>query len=927
MADRRIEENIKIDEDYKNMLGEIVTVRLDEKFTILRGSREFFHSYGDKEQFQDNGAYGIYEEDRSWVVKMFYEKAENEEPVSEEFRLKSAEGAVRWVHCEGKKIDTDDGYPVYQYMVFDVTEQKQKQLEYRCAAENSVDVLFEYIPTEDMFISHESKNLGGKEYTIHGYMKHMSEMKIIYPDDQNMIKDIMNGRLFRAELRIRYPGENEYTWTLIQSDTIRENGKIQKVIGTLKNISEEKEQEQELKKLEHESQIIAASILTMFGELIVLDLKTKKYTVHKADDATSATLETSKPADFVADNKKYARALIHPEDRQRFYDFFNLDYMEEQIALGNRKFFAEMRRKNGDGEYRWCEMIGTAITNQENGGYNILLTFRDIHELKLVKQEKEQAEHRFISAVNTFYDAIYEYEMYSGEGQIWKDISGPERPVIIGRMEEGILNENQYGIHPDYFNQFCEKLGRVNLIRSFEEGKEAVSAEGLYLCEDGEYQWFDIQVQLIERAEQRICVMVCFKNVDDVRKAEERKQEILRGALELAESSNSAKSEFLSRMSHDIRTPMNAIIGMSSIAAANLEHPQKISECLDKIHRSADFLLSLINDVLDMSKIESGKMKIVSEPFWVRELIESVANMCREQAEQKKQKLLCDVSPDIDRCYLGDTLRLNQIMMNLLTNAVKYTQEGGTIRIVADCIREGRKTDILRLRIEDNGIGISDEFQKRIFQPFEQEHLDSGRVEEGSGLGLSITQNLVHLMDGEISLTSQLGKGSCFDVTVPLTKTEEGQNIWKKMDERSGQEICFQGERVLVVEDNELNREIAVTLLEMVGLQTETAVNGLKAVEKFRDSAIGFYQAILMDIRMPVMNGLEAVKTIRSLERKDAQTIPVIAMTANAFRDEQLVAEKAGMTDYLTKPVEAELLYRVLRKEIKAKKDKKEKAK
>lgn len=911
MEDKTAGENVKIEYDNRNLLGETVVIRLDEDFTVLSGSPEFFLSYGKEERFQEDGGYSLYDEDRGWVMDMFYEKAANGDSVSAEFRLKTACNSIRWVHCEGKKTGEEKGYPIYQFVVFDVTEQIQKQLEYRLAAESSVDVLFEYLPEKDTLTSHESQKMGGREYTIQGYMQNLKGLKIVHPDDQKLVEDMMNGRINSAQIRIRYPEEDSYTWTLMQGDALRENGRVQKVIGTLKNISDEMARAQELKKLERESQIMAASILTMYGELIVLDLKTRKYMVHKADDSTQATLETTQAADFAEDNRKYAMALIHPEDRQRFFDFFNLDFMKEQIDLGQRKFFTQVRRKNGAGEYRWCEMIGTAIKNHENDEYNILLTFRDIDELRQAKQEKEQAEHRFISAVNAFYDAIYEYELHTGEIQVWKDIPSDEKPMITKLIKNGVMDERQYGIHPDYYQEFDEKLGRKSLIHFFETGQESVSSETLYLCEDGAYRWYDTQIQLLDRDAQKTRVMVCFKNVDDVRKEEERKKEVLRGALALAEESNNAKSDFLSRMSHDIRTPMNAIIGMTAIAEASVDDPGQVRNCLRKIHESADFLLALINDVLDMSKIESGKMNIVAEPFWIRQLIRGAADMCREQSEQKKQRLLCETGSGTDHCYLGDTLRLNQILMNLLTNAVKYTGEGGTVRVSAERIREGRKADVIRIRVEDNGIGISEEFQKKIFQPFEQEDAGAGRVFEGSGLGLSITQNLVHLMNGQISLTSRLGEGSCFDVTLPMLKAEEEEKIPEDGETETKENFHFRGEKILIVEDNELNREIAVTLLEMAGLETETAVDGKDAVDKYTDSDIGYYQAVLMDIRMPVMDGLEAVRRIRNLKREDA-AVPVIAMTANAFRDEQLQAEKAGMTAYLTKPVEARVLYKVL---------------
>ncbi len=369
-----------------------------------------------------------------------------------------------------------------------------------------------------------------------------------------------------------------------------------------------------------------------------------------------------------------------------------------------------------------------------------------------------------------------------------------------------------------------------------------------------------------------------------------------------------AKSEFLSRMSHEIRTPMNAIIGMTAIARREEERPERMDDCLAKIEESSKYLLSLINDILDMSKIESGKMKLAPESGSLQELIDGTEDLVKPQMEEKNITYVQEVELK-HRWLVADFMRLKQVLLNLLGNAVKFTPEGGRITLT---IREnsGENSDRAEIyfAVADTGIGISQENQERIFNAFEQAENSTAVSYGGTGLGLSISSRLVRMMGGEIHLESEVGHGSSFGFTLDFRTAKERQEENRQATEEEA--FDFSGCRALLVEDNELNTEIALAILEMQGFLVDTAENGLVGVERFQASESGYYDLILMDIRMPVMDGLEAAQTIRKLNREDAKTVPIIAMTANAFDEDMKKSIESGMNGHLTKPVDIEELLR-----------------
>ena len=380
----------------------------------------------------------------------------------------------------------------------------------------------------------------------------------------------------------------------------------------------------------------------------------------------------------------------------------------------------------------------------------------------------------------------------------------------------------------------------------------------------------------------------------------------------LAEESSRAKTSFLNNMSHEIRTPMNAIIGLDSIALRDPDLPPKTREHLENIGASADHLLGLINDILDMSRIESGRTVLKSEEFSFSEFLGQINIIISGQCQHKGLHYDCSVVGDMNDYYVGDDMKLKQVIINILGNAVKFTEQGGSVMLTVEQVGQAEGMCTLRFTMKDTGIGMDKEYIPKIFESFSQEDATTNKY-GGSGLGMAITKNFVEMMNGEIQVESEKGVGSVFTVTVSLGFSEKSADDEKQeaLTDSSVSEILA-GRRVLMAEDVEQNAEILADLLDLEDIESEHACNGKQAVDMFTESAQGYYDAILMDVRMPEMDGLTAAQMIRGLDRDDAKTIPIIAMTANVFDDDIERSLAAGMNAHLFKPIEPEKMYETM---------------
>ncbi len=401
--------------------------------------------------------------------------------------------------------------------------------------------------------------------------------------------------------------------------------------------------------------------------------------------------------------------------------------------------------------------------------------------------------------------------------------------------------------------------------------------------------------------------------IDEEMRETMARNEALAEALALAEEANMAKTSFLSSMSHEIRTPMNAIIGLDTLALRDENISAQTREYLEKIGGSASHLLDLINDILDMSRIEAGRIVLNREEFSFREMVEQINTMVMSQCGDKGLKYECRILSEVDDYYIGDDMRLKEILINILSNAIKFTEAPGNVTMTIERTAEFGDKSTLRFSIRDTGIGIDKAFIPKIFDAFSQEDGSRKNKYGSTGLGMAITKNLVEMMNGTIDVESEKGVGTEFIVSITLTNCERRDVPGAAQDEDGSHELAdLTGRRILLAEDIEINAEIMMDILDMEDIVADHADNGRIAVEMFADSPEGTYDAILMDIRMPEMDGLEAAEAIRALDRKDAKRIPIIALTANAFDEDVQRSLQAGMNAHMSKPVESENLVRLL---------------
>ena len=422
------------------------------------------------------------------------------------------------------------------------------------------------------------------------------------------------------------------------------------------------------------------------------------------------------------------------------------------------------------------------------------------------------------------------------------------------------------------------------------------------------------------------CILYYFSNrqQEKLRREREEEREVysrqLAEALQAAQIASSSKTTFLSNMSHDIRTPMNAVLGFTALLAKDAENPDKVREYTKKILASGQYLLSLINDILDISKIESGKVVLNFEKFILNDLLSSVEAIIRPMAEAKHQNFYIEISGIAHEYFVGDETRLHQILINLLSNAVKYTPEGGSIwfRVIGLSQRSAQYEHIL-IEVEDNGFGMTPEYLETIFDAFTRAENSTTNKVQGTGLGMAITRNIVELMGGTIKVSSEVNKGTLFRVDLEFRISED--RVEPKNEELTDIDSSnLEGLHFLAAEDNEINAEILEEILKIEGADCVVVENGKLAVERFMNAAEGEFDAILMDVQMPVMNGYDATRAIRALAREDAKTIPIIAMTANAFLEDEKEALEAGMSVHVAKPLDIELFKKVIRQCVKERK-------
>jgi len=673
-------------------------------------------------------------------------------------------------------------------------------------------------------------------------------------------------------------------------------------------------------------------------------------------------------ADFVRDQIEIAsisepvvpllsQTLSKSNTYQDFLDFYSKQYIciQDRAAFEERIALSEIRRRLAlSGTYtisahhlyqeRNCPTEITLIdVSDAQDGSECLIAARFIEDI--VRQEsalKKQddmvrtlvQDYNAIYHINLDADTFFIMQAHNVVNEDLYDYAYRNLPFQVA------MRKFVYGMVREEDREIMMKLSACDYMKERLQKEDGYSYRYQVTPMRG-LEYFEMRIVRARTNDAGHYAIMTVRNVDKTAREELRVQrEIekvnkeLAQTLKTAESANQTKTEFLSRMSHDIRTPMNAIIGITAIAKATLDDKDKIQDCLDKIDDSSQYLLGIINDILDMSRIESGNMELREQQFMIPDALDDVLEMVRSQSQEKHQTMSVHIKNIRHQQVIGDCGRLQQAFVNILDNAVKYTPDGGHITITVDeKATVGSKVETYIFTFQDNGIGMSPDFLERVFEPFEREEdLRVSKV-QGTGLGMAITQNIIHIMGGTIQVESECGKGTCFTVVLPL----KFQEMACGMDEQSvldaAQEVDgghthqedrnandlkilerndFSSKRILLVEDNELNRAIMTEIIGATKIAVETAEDGAVAVKMVQTHPDGYYDMILMDIQMPVMNGYDATKAIRTMGPRNVATIPIIAMTANTFEEDVQEALQAGMNEHMAKPISLNGLSKVM---------------
>lgn len=814
-----------------------------------------------------------------------------------------------------------EGKPAFLKYVRDITtESKEKK-----RLEQYFEMILQHLPGGVTVVKCDVQNRLTFEFCSAGFleMTEMTEAEArqiyagdelngIHPDDQKYVKENLMRCLskecdcYELQYRIR-KGKSSYLWVNAKYSLI-ESSNDRRIYINYHDITEEKKRQEQLREQYNElifhHYLMTGSDVLMLGHCNI----TKNKILAMVDNTNSGILEKfgnvreeffTGVGTFIPDKKErdlfYSKYLNEPS-RKAFQNGITEVLMFCYIQLPEKK------------EGKYAQFQVNLVAAPDTGDITGILTVTDITE-KVIRDkiftQLSSTNYDLVVDVNLFQDT---YRIVNGGDWDIPDTEGvfSER---LGKVKEKVISREK-----DYFEMMTapdQILEHLN-----EKGVYSFS----YSCKNynGEIVTKNMRIAAIDLRLGRICLVR--SDITEMLVSERKEKKKLEQALEEARTANRVKSDFLSSMSHDIRTPMNAIMGMTTLALKNIDDQNKVRDYLKKISVSSQHLLSLINDILDMSQIEHNKIQLNESSVCLEELLSHLSSIMTLQAQNAGLHFEMRTENLTHSYFVGDALRLKQIFINLLSNAFKFTLEGGNVWFLTEEIPPHKKEMVrYRFTVRDTGIGMSEEFMEHLFEPFIRSKKVS-RV-EGTGLGLSITKGLVDLMDGQIFAESSQGEGTTFYIELEFAQgTLPDTNANTVQKETREQKQSLEGFHFLLVEDNEINSEILGELLQMWGAEFTIKRDGLQAVEEFKRAKPGTYDAIFMDIQMPVMNGYEATRAIRSLHRPDARSVLILAMTANAFAEDVQSALNAGMNHHIAKPLDANLLYSTLTEMLHSKK-------
>ena len=723
-----------------------------------------------------------------------------------------------------------------------------------------------------------------------------------------------------VNFRIRNGEDFSYTQMKFTADYAADRSIKGLVVG-IHSIDEEMRLE-----AQHAEQLVVIEGLTEdFGCVNYVDLTTDAYantTIYRVSDTLSAIIPGwREERNFLKRLQLFAEHAVYEPDREKF-----IERAGKEVVLNHLKtdpaYFVNFRWRIGD-DVSYSQIKFTADYAADRSIKGLVIGIHSIDEVK--RGEMQRAEYMaVIASLADDFEFVGIIDKKNDELTIYRTSASLEKALNVFEGEK-----IGYTVFKQQLEQMVVEEDRKELL--VRDGRdviaEALMKDPVYKFEerlmiDGQVQYY--RIKFTQDQDDPDKLVFGLLNIDQQVRNEiaigELEKELeyqneLKEARDRAEAASRAKSAFLFNMSHDVRTPMNAIIGFTDIAQKHIHDIDKVADSLQKIKNAGMHLLSLLNDVLDMSRVESGHVEITEEPADLLEIMDGIAPIVSPLAMAKNIDYKTVYDGIRDRRVRADILHINQVVINLLTNAVKYTAEGGTVTLrleQEEDVKDG--VCMYSIIVEDTGIGMSKEFMAGMFESFVRENREEVMKESGVGLGLAITKRLVTLMNGTITVASELGNGSVFTVKLPL-KIQSEEEAETREAEVIHEPKSLEGKKILLVDDNELNREIAVEILEDSGMVVDMACNGMEAVEMVKQNGMRFYDAILMDIQMPVMNGYEATEAIRALP-DDGKPVVIIALSANAFEEDKRKSLSVGMNAHIPKPVNAAELVETLRKYI-----------
>ena len=655
---------------------------------------------------------------------------------------------------------------------------------------------------------------------------------------------------------------------------------------------------------------VAQALAADYFCIYYVNTKNNKFIEYSASEEYRALGLPRSGEDFISFSRERFESIIYPEDQERFLDGFVKEKIISELDAHGIYKLAFRLMFNGVPTY--VQLKVTRMIEKE--GTHIVIGISSVDEQMKAMEAFEMAHHasitfgRVATALAGDYFSIYVVDLDTDH---FVEYSATKEFDTLGVEKNGedFFNLSRRNmsrlIYEDDRERFMGTFYREKVMSILERDKIFTMKYRLVFGDTP--VWVSMKATLLEDSDGRHLII----GTNNIEAQMEREAEYQR---RVREARTSARNDFLANMSHDIRTPMNAIVGYTNIAKSNKHKPETVADALDKIGSSSHYLLSLINDILDISKIESGKMQISCGPCDLAELFRRIEDITALQA--KKKSLVINYCYD-NICHyqvITDELRIEQIIINIVSNAIKYTPPGKTVDLIAEEVPSPGGKNKYRFIIRDTGIGIKEDYMPHIFESFTREERTTVNRIQGTGLGLAITAKIVEMMGGTISVKSKLGEGSEFTVELELEPFETDSQA----NAENSENIDLAGHRILLVEDNAINAEIARMILEQYGAEVQQAENGKIGLEALQEKGPGYYDAVLMDIQMPVMNGFEATKAIRALGGAYATALPIIAMSANAYDEDVRDCLAAGMNGHIAKPFNPDELMRILRRYISA---------